>query len=855
MVLALAVCVPFLRAQSPTDYGAQSQESQESQVPASSQLPTAQQCQAEPNTPGCAQLAGTAITPSGQQQRLPNGMTPPASLTTGPKSANEQRRRGARQRRKPQPPTEFQLMVANSAGRMLPIYGSSLFRQPPSTFAPLLNVPVPANYVIGPGDELYVQIWGEINVELHASVDRDGAIYIPKVGSVTVAGVHFADLNGYLRRQIARIYRNFDVAVTLGKLRSIDVYITGDARAPGRYTISSLSTLVNAVFATGGPSATGSMRHIELKRDGKLVTDFDMYDLLLKGDKSKDAALLPGDVIYIPPVGPQVAVAGSVNVPAIYELKNDRSSLADVIALAGGLNAVADGTRVTVERIDKHEVRSVTEFSLSDAAKEQVKGGDIVHVLAIVPRFDNAVTLRGNVANPGRYPWHEGMRIRDLVPNKEMLLTREYWRAQNNLVNGTSTQYETPEQMAQRKLAERERAAGLPPGTLGERTTQAGVPPGELGASPTQTGMRSEELGASPTQTGMPPELGATSTQTGEPTRLMQTEVNASTLRTEVKLSAPEINWDYAVIQRLDPVDLSTQLIPFSLRKAVLEHDPASNLLLQPGDIVTIFSQHDISVPQTDQTMFVRIEGEVKVPGIYRVKHGQTLQDLLKMAGGLTSNAYLYGAEFTRKSARMAQQAALDRTAAVMEEQVQENSIANTRSNPDQAAAISAQSQAQEALVRELRAAKATGRVVLELKPTDHTIAAVPPVVLEDSDSLLIPPKSQVVSVVGSVFNQTSFVYRKGATVGYYVDEAGNGDANADKKHILLVRANGSVLGGSVSEYGWWRKNLKSVVVLPGDTVVIPPKLREGGRGKAIRDWATVASQAAISAAVIATYR
>jgi polysaccharide biosynthesis/export protein len=799
--------------------GGQSQ-SQSQQMP--SQAPTLQQCEADPNTPGCDQLARTALAGSRAQQQLPNGVSAPVAITTGPSAGATDQKPAAAKPRRPEPPTEFQLLVASSVGRVLPIYGSSLFLQPPSTFAPLMNVPVPMDYVIGPGDELYVQIWGQINMELHASVDRDGAIYIPKVGSITVAGVHYGNLNDFLRAQIARIYRNFEVAVTLGKLRSIDIYITGDASAPGRYTISSLSTLVNAVFATGGPSSAGSMRHIELRREGKRITDFDMYDLLLKGDKSNDVQLLPGDVIYIPPVGPQIAVAGSVNVPAIYELKNVEASLADVIALAGGLNEVADATRLTLERIDDHKVRSVTEYSFREAANEEVKSGDTIHVLSIVPRFDNAVTLRGNVTNPGRYPWHEGMRIRDLIPNKEMLLTRNYWQAENGLVNGRATDYSPAE-----NAIVNGKATDYSPAENGLVNDKArNYPPAENGP------VNGNATGYSPPDPG----------------------VNASQLQTEVKPGAPEINWDYAVIQRLDPVDLSTRLIPFSLRGAVLDNDPSSNLSLEPGDVVTIFSQKDIAVPQTERTIFVRVEGEFKTPGIYRMRHGQTLRELVRMAGGLTPNAYLYGAQFTRASARVDQQMALDRTVETIEAQVQEISIANARSNPDQSAALTTQSQAQEALVRELRSAKATGRVVLALNPSDDAVSALPPIPLEDGDRLYVPPKSQLVSVVGSVFDQTSFVYRKGETVGYYLREAGNGNGNADTKHLLLVRANGSVLGGSVTEYKWWRKNIKSVMILPGDTIVIPPKLQVGGIGRAIRDWATIASQASVSAAVIAVH-
>ncbi len=676
------------------------------------------------------------------------------------------------------PPTEFQLMVADSVGKMLPIYGASLFRQPPSTFAPLQNVPVPADYVIGPGDELFIRLWGQLNVELRVTVDRNGQVFIPKVGAISVAGVHASQLDAHFRLQIERIYRNFDLTVTLGQLRSIDVFFVGEALRPGSYTISSLSTLVNAIFAAGGPAPQGSMRHIQLKRGGQLITEFDLYDLLLKGDKSKDVALLPGDVIFIPPAGPQVAIAGSVNTPSIYELKDAQTSLGEAIELAGGLNTVADGGKVTVERIDRRQTRSVRGFSLdATGAREAVKDGDIVCVLSIVPRFESAVTLRGNVANPGRYPWHAGMKIRDLLPNKEMLLTRNYWQSQNALVTGAGTQYEKP----RRSKADQE------------------------------------------------------------------------TLRTDVKLNAPEINWEYAVIQRLNPVDLSTTLIPFSLGKVVLEGDEGSNLGLQAGDVVTIFSQHDISVPIKQQTRFVRVEGEVRVPGVYRIEQGETLRDLLERAGSFTENANPFGMQFTRESARLEQQASLNKIVAEVEAEIQEKSIANTRSNPENAAAIAAQAESQRGLLEQLRSVKATGRIVLRLKPGDTSLAAVPPVALEDSDRLLVPARSQVVSVVGSVFNQSSFLYKKGATVGDYIRAAGNGNAAADLKHALLVRADGSVIGRT-SVFKRFGERFESIRVLPGDAIVIPVKLQSGGFSKALRDWMLVGSQAAIAAAVIAVH-
>ncbi len=287
----------------------------------------ASDCQAHPEVAGCQHASKSSPTvksdTSAGSQQSPT-LSPVPSIVSGPEAISDATKpvRPSAQRGKPepppqpqappQPPTEFQLMVADSVGQMLPIYGASLFRQPFSTFAPVENVPVPADYVVGPGDELYLRLWGQLNVELRATVDRNGQVFVPKVGTITVAGVHASSLDGYFRQQIERIYRNFELSVTLGKLRSIEVFFLGEAGRPGTYTISSLSTLVNAIFTAGGPAPQGSMRHIQVKRDGQRITDFDLYDLLLKGDKSKDVSLMTGDVIFIAPVGPQIAIAGSV---------------------------------------------------------------------------------------------------------------------------------------------------------------------------------------------------------------------------------------------------------------------------------------------------------------------------------------------------------------------------------------------------------------------------------------------------------------------------------------------------------------------------------------------------------------
>ena len=208
-----------------------------------------------------------------------------------------------------------------SLGTLLPVYGDSLFRQVPSTFAPLREVNVTPDYVLGPGDQLVIRIWGQVNFNAQLTVDRSGSVYLPQVGEIHVAGLPYAQVKQHIHDAVGHIYKSFDLDVEMGQLRSIQVFVVGQARRPGTYTLSSLSTLVTALFATGGPSVQGSLRDIQLRRNGQTITHFDLYDLLILGDMSKDAPLLPGDVIYIPPVGAQVAIAGDVHVPAIYELK------------------------------------------------------------------------------------------------------------------------------------------------------------------------------------------------------------------------------------------------------------------------------------------------------------------------------------------------------------------------------------------------------------------------------------------------------------------------------------------------------------------------------------------------------
>lgn len=727
----------------------------------------------------------------------------------------------------PPTPSEFQQVVADSTGRMLPIFGTGLFNSTPSTFAPVDNIPVTPDYVIGPGDEIQLQVWGQVSQRGTFVVDRTGSISLPEVGTLHVAGLQYSQLSDFLKAQMGRVYRNFDLNVNLGQLRSIQVFVVGQARQPGNYTIGSLSTLLNALFASGGPLPQGSLRDIQVKRDGATITHFDLYDLLLNGDKTKDIRLVSGDVIFIPDVGPQVAVVGSVTTPAIYELR-DEKTFSQVIAMAGGLTSVAAGTQVRVDRIDNHTQRSVIDVDLTAANPAPVKDGDIVTVNSIVGRFQNAVTLRGNVANPGRYTWHEGMRISDLIPSREALVTRDYYQRLMKLGQSNSGS------VAGSSSNDYTQSPTGAPGSQGSLTVQS--PP-----SDTANGRGT-----------------ATASGGGNSVGAALTEADSKFApRTDVVLNAPDIDWEYAVIERQSPTDLTSSLLPFNLGKAVIDKDPAQDLTLLPGDVVSIFSKADIRVPSSQQTRFVKLEGEFAAAGVYSVLPGENLHQLLMRAGGLAPGADLYASEFTRETVRLLQRQRLSEYADELESQITATTAANSSTavtDRDATAAVAAASTARAAVAR-LRQAQPSGRVVLPLKPDSQGIDAIPDISLEDGDRFVVPRIPATVSVQGQVYNANAFLYLKGRRVKDYLRLAGGPDRVGDRNREFILRADGSVVSRQENHFAeravFADRGFDEVLVYPGDTIIVPPIIQKTAFLRNLADIGTIFEGFGLGAAAI----
>ena len=688
---------------------------------------------------------------------------------------------------KVQVPSQFQKFVQESSGRLLPLFGASLFENPLAYAADSAS-PAPSEYVLGSGDEVRIQVWGAIDFAGNQTLDRNGQINLPKVGAINLSGVQVKDLEAVLKKQVGTVYNNFSLNAALGKLRGITVYVVGQANQPGTYNLNSLSTLINAVFASGGPNPNGSMRQIELKRGGKTVTTLDMYDFIAKGDKSKDAALQPGDVIMIPPAGPRMALVGATDHAAIYELKQG-NKVKDVLTLGGGLSALASQQKALLERINFQTAQSATvqqanrqvqNITLNNQGLDaNLQDGDVLVLLPISPAFTNAVTLQGTVAQPLRHPWAANMRVSDLIPEREALITPDYYKRKNKLV------------------------------------------------------------------------------QSLEEDKLKDTKDAGKQVANRINNMVDQINWDYAVVERLNTKDLRVELIPFNLGRAVLNKDAAHNLLLQPGDVVTILSSTDVQLPSDRKTSMVRIEGEVVAPGVYQTVPGETLPQLIKRVGGLTPQAYLFGTEFTRESVRKQQQENLDQVIRRLESQSNTAGVTLAANlTGDRAAQASTLQQQQlqqiQTQINRLKSLKSKGRVSLELSADKTSLPELP---LEDGDAILVPSLPAFVAAAGSVNNDNVFIYRNGKTVADVLASAGMND-ESDASEAFVLRADGSILGRKST--GWF-STFEGTKLMPGDTVVVPSKVdRESGYNtliRGLRDWTQIFSNLGIGAAAIKTLK
>jgi polysaccharide biosynthesis/export protein len=704
------------------------------------------------------------------------------------------------------------LPLAKSGLTALKPFGYDLFDHPISTFAPAMNVPVPAGYIVGAGDELDVQLYGNKNASLKLIVGRDGRLSVPDLGPISVGGQTFASAKAQLESWIAQQMIGVHASVTMGDTRTIRVFVLGDAKQQGSYTITGLGTITSALFAAGGVQPIGSLRNIQLKRRGEIVRRLDLYDMLIRGDTTDDARLLPDDVIFIPPIGATVSVDGEVHRPAIYEIRNE-NSIANVVQLAGGLTAEADTAKLALTRIDADLRRVVIEVDLSGSAgrSEAVRNGDSLRVARLRPTLDAGILVQGYVYTPGAFAYRPGIRLTDVIrsvddlkPNADLhyiLIRRELPpdRRITVLSADLAAALSQPGSAADLPLMARDRIMVFDRQSSRDRVIQPllddlklqsniGLPddvvriegranvPGEY---PFQDGMTVRDLiraggGLSDAAYGGSAEL----------TRYQV--VNGESRRAE-----------------LIQVDLS----------AVLRGDPAANLQLHPFDTLSIKE-----VQAWTEQGSILLRGEVKFPGRYSLKPGETLKSVLLRAGGLTQYGFAEGSVFTRKELRDREQKELDMLAARMQNDIAFVALQASNVPGSGGGAASALAVGQQ-LLSQLRAARAVGRLVINLpRMLRSPIGSPYDVVLRDGDQLIVPKFEQEVTVIGEVQTVTSHLYRPGLARDDYIAMSGGVTARADRGRIYVVRADGSV----VTQGSRWFLSGANTEIQPGDTVVVP---------------------------------
>lgn len=609
-------------------------------------------------------------------------------------------------------------------------FGYDLFAKPPSTFAPTLYVPVGPDYVVGPGDTIKIDVWGKFEGSWNVVVNNDGNISLPKAGVFGVTGLSFKELKELLHKNFSKYYTGFEMNVSMGPLRTIQVYVVGNAQRPGAYTISSLSTIINALFEGGGPSKTGSMRNIHVKRNGKTVVTFDLYDFLLQGDKTKDIRLMPEDVIFIPPVGPLVGIAGNVKTPAIYELKGE-TRLLDLVEMAGGITGIAFKGRVQVQRVENHHARTMFEGDLIDVEKSPEKNfilqdGDLAKIFAVADTA-KAVTITGAVAHPGQYGVNPGVtKVSDII----------------SLTGGL----------------------------------------------------------------------------------LYYTSNQAEVTRVTVTQSGPK-----------------TEIFTIDLARA-MQGDPQHDVPLQMNDYLLVRT-----VPEWNLYRTVTLNGEVRFPGTYTFKQGETLSSVIERAGGFTGRAYLRGAMFTRERVREQQQRQINEMVERLERELSGSGAAQiaTASSPDDARMVQLELDQKKNFIAQLKTIRAKGRIALNITEMATFRGSAYDIELEQGDTITVPADPKTVQVIGSVYNQSAFVYERNRDYDYYVNLAGGYTSNADDGNTFILQANGTAIkaGGSFLGFG---EHLGS-----GDTVVVPEQIERVAWMRHIKDITQIMYQIAVTAGVL----
>ena len=714
--------------------------------------------------------------------------------------------------------------------RKLARFGSDFFANGTQDVLNTSDLSAGPDYVLGTGDQLDVDLWGSVNRHLSVKVDRDGRITLPEIGSVPLAGRRMGDAQRFVESSLSQQLRNIGVNLALARIRTVRVYVVGDVVRPGAYDISALSTPLNAVYAAGGPATFGSMRMVRHFRMGRLVGETDLYDLMLHGVNKADEHFESGDTVLVPPAGKQITVSGLVRRPAIYELRGERD-LAEVLDLAGGIQITGTLKHIRIERVQPHSDRTMLEVNVPDSgdgavrkALEQypIQDGDVVTILPIVAYSESAVYLDGHVFLPGKYPYHEGMKLTDLVQSFQDLLPEAADRAEIIRLEPPDNHPNTISINLTAMLTGKETPIPLKPlDTLrvhGRYETDAPIVSiyGEVakpGKYPMSDGMSAAGL-----------------------VRLAGGVLRGATTD-RADLASYTVTNGTSVVTDTRTVEIGKALAGV----------PDTDVRLRPNDVLTVRT-----VSGWNQIgASISVEGQVQFPGTYGIQDGEKLSSILKRAGGFLPSAYPAGAVLERLQVKeIAEQRKRELIGRVRSEG------ATLRVDPrvtgqDQTNLIQSYAQQQQQIITQLESQPVNGRLVIHISADIKRWEGTPlDIEVRSGDQLTIPRVPNFVSVSGQVFNESAFTYLPQKKASWYLGQAGGTRSLADRKNIILIRADGSVVS-SQSGPGWLKANVLDMTVRPGDTVFVPSKVLGGSQGwKNVAQTAQIMSALAIAAGV-----
>jgi len=755
-------------------------------------------------------------------------------------------------------------------------FGYDYFNAAPSNLDK--DIPIPSDHILGPGDEIWINMYGATNNRFLRKVGRDGNIFYPDVGPISVVGLTFQEMKEAISLIVENQFYDTKVMITLGSLRSMNIFVLGEANQPGMFTVSSLSSLTNTIFSAGGIKDTGSLRNIQVKRRGKVISSFDFYNLLLKGDTRDDIYLQTGDVIFIPPATKKVAISGEVSRPGIYELK-EGESVQELINYAGKFKPKADLNSIEIERINHSSGNGFTLINVDlnsvSSSSFDLNNGDVLHVYPIINNMQGTVLVKGYAQRAGFYPWKEGMRMSDLFSFSEDILPmtdKSYVLVKRQ--NKTNGLYLTLQVDLEELFLKNDSDKDI---FLQEKDEIILFPillAATKSAKPTETDEDFTETDENSTETDE--DFTETDEEEGDPTALVRMELIEPILRILERQASPTEQQKTVMIvgntffPGVYPLTIgmtlgdaikasgglkdTTYTADIELIRSNIDgkHKKSFDINITGLDVAVLNSNLEpgdiINIKQITRSFHTaNILGEVYFPGSYPVSENETILSLIQRAGGLKDTAYLKGSLFQRESLKGFELERLKK----LREEAKRNMMLSARNVGQEQVMDMATLNAilEDDFIDET---EMLGRLVIDLNSIIEGTSEN--LILEDGDQLMIPKMRQVVSVIGEVFVPNSHIFQTGLSMQDYINLSGGPTEFADGKNSYLIKADGSIINQSQSSNRRFFRASANELIEPGDTVVLPLRVDQFNALRATSEITQIIYQMALATAAVNSF-